>query len=473
MRDCNFNAYANFTFKTFINVFPCTLSSYRRARFSAPPPFLPPKITKIKYMRPLPTRPPSLSLSSFRQYCTTSRKRRNMTIASADGKFNPPESVPQADAAWQWFHSLGAPKYWVAPMVDQSELPFRLLCLRHGATAAYTPMLHARLFLEKPTYRKEHFATCAEDRPVLAQFCANDPEILLGAARIVEPHVDGVDLNLGCPQRIASRGRYGAYLMDDLPLVERLVSTLASNLNVPVTVKIRRFDDIERTVAYAAMLERAGASLVAVHGRTRQQRQASACLAEWEYISAVKRALRVPVLANGNIRTLHDVESCMKVTGTDGVLSAESLLEDPALFSPQRLLPGGELTQTDGPKMLLEYLELCKTYPVPWRMLKGHTFKLIGPWLSEFVDLRDVLNRGKTVMDRDTLEAFTHEVITRIKATGRTYAVPALSARKLAELEKEAAKQAAIAEQQAEEEALRELDTQAIAPESEKVSCCA
>ena len=231
----------------------------------------------------------------------------------------------------------------VAPMVDQSELAFRQLCRRHGATAAYTPMLHARLFLEGPAYRAEHFTTTTGDRPLLAQFCANDPDILLAAARLVTPFVDGVDINLGCPQRIAKRGRYGAcggaermvcvrvwgggggggssvalpptdtaewptlpdsahtsppppppapagaYLMDDVDLVERMVAALATHLTVPVTVKIRRCADVAATVAYAARLEAAGASLLAIHGRTREQKRASEVRAEWEHIRAVKQ----------------------------------------------------------------------------------------------------------------------------------------------------------------------------------------
>jgi len=77
--------------------------------------------------------------------------------------------------------------------------------------------------------------------------------------------------------------------MDDLPLVERLVRALSSSLSVPVTVKIRRFTSVQRTVEYAQMLERAGASLLAIHGRTREQKRASEVLAEWEYIRAVKQ----------------------------------------------------------------------------------------------------------------------------------------------------------------------------------------
>ena len=78
------------------------------------------------------------------------------------------------------------------------------------------------------------------DRPLLVQFCANDPATLLAAAKLVEGKCDGVDLNLGCPQRIAKRGNYGAFLMDDLERVRAMVETLAKNLSVPVTVKARR-----------------------------------------------------------------------------------------------------------------------------------------------------------------------------------------------------------------------------------------
>lgn len=370
---------------------------------------------------------------------------------------NPPELVPQAEAAWAWFNEMGAPKFWVAPMVDQSELAFRQLCRRHGATGAYTPMLHARLFLETPAYRAEHFTTATQDRPLLAQFCANDPDTLLAAARLVEGYVDGVDLNLGCPQRIAKRGKYGAYLMDDLALVERMVRALAGGLSVPVTVKIRRFPCVKRTVEYALMLERAGASLLAIHGRTRDQKRASEVRAEWEHIRAVKQALRIPVLGNGNIRTLADCHALMDATGVDGVMSAESLLADPALFSARRLQPGGEFGHLDGCHLLLEYCDMLDLHPTPWRMVKGHAFQLLGPWLTEFTDLREQLNKSHDGWDGEKLRALTLEVLGRIEATGRTHPVPAISARQLARMEAEAAKQRAIEEQAREEQGLAAL----------------
>ncbi|KAL5079803.1 hypothetical protein RYX36_008224 [Vicia faba] len=99
--------------------------------------------------------------------------------------------------AWAHWTNLGRPKLIVAPMVDNSELPFRLLCKKYGAQAAYTPMLHSRIFSETDKYRKEEFTTCKEDRPLFVQFCANDPDVLLEAARRVEPYCDYVDINLG------------------------------------------------------------------------------------------------------------------------------------------------------------------------------------------------------------------------------------------------------------------------------------
>lgn len=351
-------------------------------------------------------------------------------------------------AAWEYFRKLGSPKFHVAPMVDQSELPFRMLCRKYGATAAYTPMLHSRLYAEDSKYRRE-FTTCQEDRPLFVQFCANSPETLLAAAKLVVPFADYVDINFGCPQRIAKRGNYGAFLMDNLPLVRSLVSELSENLSVPVSCKIRVFPTLEETLAYARMIEEAGCSLLAVHGRTRDQKNQKAIRADWDIIRAVKQSVRIPVIANGNVRWLEDAEECMRVTGVDGVMSAEALLENPALFGGYRL-PGnegekegkedlteqdirqrlssseelpesrertsvshngaingtengkmnGEIsgeTRTEKPdqiSLILEYLDLAEKYPVPPRMVRAHVHKVLGCWFRVHKDIRERLNKA-------------------------------------------------------------------------------
>lgn len=305
-------------------------------------------------------------------------------------------------------------------MVDNSELPFRMLCRKYGADAAYTPMLHSRIFTESEKYRDQEFTTCKEDRPLFVQFCANDPEVLLEAAKRVEPYCDYVDINLGCPQRIARRGNYGAFLMDNLPLIKSLVENLVQNLQVPVSCKVRIFPDLQDTIKYARMLEDAGCSLLAVHGRTRDEKDQKKVRANWDAIKAVKNSLRIPVLANGNIRHMDDVHDCLEATGADGVLSAESLLENPALFAGFRTaewVPGNEESKKDGKldqaDLLVEYLKLCEQYPVPWRMIRAHVHKMLGQWFRIHPHIREDLNAQSIL----TFE-FLYSIVDRLRELG-------------------------------------------------------
>ena len=187
--------------------------------------------------------------------------------------------------------------------------------------------------------------------------------------------------------------------MDNLPLVKCLVEKLALNLHVPVSCKIRVFPNLQDTINYARMLEDAGCSLLAVHGRTRDEKDGKKFRADWNAIKAVKNAVSIPVLANGDIRHMDDVQRCLEETGADGMLSAESLLENPALFAGFRTAEwalGGEEGNKDGEldqaSLLVEYLKLCEKYPVPWRMIRSHVHKLLGEWFRIQPQVRDELN---------------------------------------------------------------------------------
>lgn len=254
-------------------------------------------------------------------------------------------------SGFDFFSAMGNPKYVVAPMVEQSELPYRMLTRKYGAELCYTPMFHARLFVQQQTYRNECFSTCPEDRPLLVQFCGNDPDILLAAGKLVEDHCDGVDLNLGCPQAIARKGRYGSFLLEETELLYEIVSTLHAKLKVPVTCKIRLLTnndpatkeqnpyDLDATIRLVDALISAGCQLLTVHGRTKEQNKHLVKQADWDAIATIVRHVRakpgggIPIVANGGIACLEDVHSCLDHTGVAGVMTSEAVLECPALFS--------------------------------------------------------------------------------------------------------------------------------------------
>lgn len=271
-------------------------------------------------------------------------------------------------------------------MVDASELPFRLLTRRYGCEMTYTPMMHSRIFGECEEYRERFLHLDPSDRPVVVQFCSNEPQHLLAAARQVEDLVDAVDINFGCPQHVAKKGKYGAFLQEDWELTANLIKILHENLRIPVFCKIRVFDSTEKTVQYAKMIEAAGCQLLGVHGRTREMKGKFTGLADWDKIKAVKAALSIPVIANGNIRNLNDVRECMAMTGVDGVMSAEGLLRNPALFSGQ---DSNELQQCE---LALEYLDICSEWEeklsIGW--VRNHMWWMFRKTLfTEHTDLRE------------------------------------------------------------------------------------
>ncbi|WFD32538.1 tRNA-dihydrouridine(16/17) synthase [NAD(P)(+)] [Malassezia sp. CBS 17886] len=329
------------------------------------------------------------------------------------------------------YRALGSPKRIVAPMVDQSELAWRVLSRRYGADLVYSPMINAKIYVQKNKgahrVRESFFnqemgeegavrlslGTGSDtDRPLIVQFCANDAGMLLEAAERVQGHCDAVDLNLGCPQHIARRGFFGAFLQDDWQLVFRLINTLHLQLRVPVTAKFRVYESVEKTVAYAKMIERAGAQMVSVHGRTREMKGHNTGLADWAKIRAVKEALSIPVFANGNMLYPQDWRDALAYTRCDGVMSAEGNLYNPTLFHDEishdlsRLCDVGTDRSGFGAlhiaRIAHEYLDIVAALrtPTPGSALKGHMFKITRPALALHTDLRAALGRARTHDDK-------------------------------------------------------------------------
>lgn len=181
------------------------------------------------------------------------------------------------ERAWLFYRGkLKSAKYLLAPMVDQSELAFRLLARRYGAELCYSPMLHSRVILENSKYwdnymgNRETPERKAEDSPYIVQFCGNDPDTLVQAGRTVEDHCDAIDLNLGCPQGIARKGNYGSFLLSQPDKINKCVYAMSTQLKVPITCKVRLLPDINESIALYKELERHGCSILTVHGRTKE-----------------------------------------------------------------------------------------------------------------------------------------------------------------------------------------------------------
>lgn len=235
-------------------------------------------------------------------------------------------------------------RYVLAPMVGASELAFRLLCRKYGADLCYTPMMNAHMFAHDEAYRKSEFQTCRWDRPLVCHFSANRPEDFAAAVQAAAPHCDAIDLNLGCPQRTAYVGHFGSYLLD--PQDRELVCSIiragveATGNSVPICCKIRLLDTVEETVRLCQQLEEVGASWIAIHARYRATwerkgpgaRDGPALL---DQVAEIKKLLRIPVIANGNVISFEDVEKNLQFTRADAIMSAEGILDNPALFLPR------------------------------------------------------------------------------------------------------------------------------------------
>lgn len=306
--------------------------------------------------------------------------------------------------------SLGSPKFICAPMVDQSYLPWRHMVRKHGVHLTFTQMINAKVFLRSSTFRHEvmdwldyshsngqFFADEARDldQPLIAQFAGDDPQTLISAAKIIieSRNICAIDLNLGCPQNIAKRGNYGAYLLPDTERVLHILSNMVNSLDCPVTAKIRKLPKDEDTIRLVQSMEKCGVQMITVHGRYVTQRKQYTGAVDWDIIKLVKQAVNIPIVANGGIGNLGDALNCLEWTGADAVMSSEGLLENPRLFSKQ-----GDYdfhhdfvhSQLESARELVSYFQCFPQRKASTSSLRAHLFKMLHRFLasSQHHDIR-------------------------------------------------------------------------------------
>ena len=222
---------------------------------------------------------------------------------------------------------------FVAPMAGVTDRPFRTLCRRFGAALAVSEMVSTRPELRatrKSRLRLEHRG---EASPVSVQIAGADPAQMADAARLnADEGAQIIDINMGCPAKKVCNVAAGSALLSDEPLVGRILDAVVAAVDIPVTLKIRTGPVPERrnAVRIAKIAEAAGVRLLAVHGRTR------ACAfrgqAEFETVAEVKAAVKIPVIANGDIATPREAERVLALTGADGIMIGRAAHGRPWIF---------------------------------------------------------------------------------------------------------------------------------------------
>lgn len=234
-------------------------------------------------------------------------------------------------------------KAFLAPLAGISNLPFRLIARSFGCALAYTEMISANGLIRKTDKTFEYLKTCAEDKPLGIQIFGADPELMAEAACIiVQRGADLIDINMGCPVKKVIKAGAGAVLMKNPGLVARIIAKVKKAVPIPVTVKIRSGWNRSsiNAIEIAHIAEDSGADAITVHGRTADQGYSG--IADWKVIAAVKNAVRIPVIGNGDIWLPQDAVRMMMQTSCDAAMVGRGVLGNPWIFAGINQLLAGQ-----------------------------------------------------------------------------------------------------------------------------------
>lgn len=221
----------------------------------------------------------------------------------------------------------------LAPMAGVSDLPFRLLCREMGAGMVCMEMVSAKAIYYNNRNTESLMEIHPQEMPVSLQLFGSDPVIISEMAkRIEEKPFSILDINMGCPvPKVVNNGE-GSALMRDPKRVEQILDSLVKAVHKPVTVKIRKGFDEEHVnaVEIAKIAESCGVAAIAVHGRTRAQYYSGH--ADWDIIRAVKEAVKIPVIGNGDVDSPQAAQALLQDTGCDGVMIGRAAQGNPWIF---------------------------------------------------------------------------------------------------------------------------------------------
>jgi tRNA-dihydrouridine synthase B len=317
--------------------------------------------------------------------------------------------------------------FLLAPLAGVSDSPFRRLAREQGAAAVYTEMVSADGLVRGSRATLDYCAFEPEERPIGIQLFGSDPGVMADATRMLcelpaERRPDLIDVNMGCPVRKVVNRRAGAALLTDVPRAGAIVARMAAASTVPVTAKIRLgWDGRSRNVVEVARsLEASGAQAIAIHARTRAEKFEGS--AHWELIAEAKRAVRIPVIGNGDVRGPADAARMLETTGCDAVMIGRAAFGDPWVFRRARaFLERGEMlppaTAAERLAAGLRHLELVVASlgaePAAREMRKHVAWYIRG--LPRSAEVRDQVNRARTAPE---LAALLRAYLERLAGDG-------------------------------------------------------
>lgn len=244
----------------------------------------------------------------------------------------------------------------LSPMAGFSDKPYRLICREYGSAMSYTEFVSVDGILHSNDRTQQMLAFDPSEKPMTFQVFGSDEAKIEEAARQIEqlgPTI--LDLNMGCSvPKVAGRGA-GAALLREPAKIGRIFSRLTRALSIPVTGKIRLGwdDNALNYLEVAKTLEDNGASLIAVHGRTKAQAYNGA--ANWDAIAEIKQAVKIPVIGNGDVACVADIERIKRHTGCDGVMIARAAIGNPWIFQRKDI---HEITLAEKAQLIYRHLDL-------------------------------------------------------------------------------------------------------------------
>jgi len=226
-------------------------------------------------------------------------------------------------------------KIFLSPLSGVTDLSFRLICRELGAKFCFFEMVDANAVLRNYVTTSRIIKTIKKDSPIAAQLVGSDPSTMLDAAQKLRDvlNMSFLDINSGCPAKKVIKKKAGSYLLKDTKRLSEIIKKLSSNLDIPVTVKLRTgFDkkDPKETQKIVKLCQDSGASMIFIHGRTTLQGYSGEV--DYESIRAAKEVLKIPVFGSGNIFNPILAKKMLDETKCDGVLVARGAFGNPWIF---------------------------------------------------------------------------------------------------------------------------------------------